>query len=1299
MQNKNNVFIKARALLDLGSQVTIVRTNLVSRLGVKRYYTNVPLVGIGGVKTNDSQAVVTICFKPINSDNLLSVTAIVLKKPTTYFAKKLNLNCDNNLSSADTVCSRLQEIDIIFGCDILGKIINGDKISLGKNGPYALGTIFDFAIFGPVQSDHNIDYFVGNSLLETVEKFWRTEEPPQIKIKDPLDIECERLFLNTTSRGSDGKYTVRLPLLPECDRRLLGDSRKTALSQFYSLERRMGRNPEFRDKYVNFMKEYLELGHMQISTFDFNSGLEHYFIGHHGVFKKSGDVSKIRVVFNGSEKTSSGVSLNDCLYCGERLQNDITDIILNFRWPRIVFTADVKMMFRQTWIHPDDRRYQLIFWRSSPSEPLLVYELCTNTYGLKSSPFISIRCLHQVAYDASGAVGSTSNNASDRCLSAPVQLEEMPRAARLLIKNSYVDDLNGGEDTLEDALELRDELIKLMQLAGYELRKWSSNVPQLLDGLPTDYLETPRHFDGFDTGGLIKVLGIQWDPVSDSFTYTVNLPSDGTVTRRKILSLVARLYDPLGWISPVIFSLKLVLQSLLCSSVEGNENNSRKVEWDSPAPANVVQRYQEIVVDLPRLQEISLPRCLKPNFQARYSLHGFSDGSSLGFSAAVYIRAEAPDGTGDIKLLIAKSRVAPLRTKLTIPKLELNGAKLLTALLNHVVSHMEANIRFDEVIAWCDSTIVLAWLRTPAHRLQVFEGNRVSEINSSKINITWRHVPSEMNCADIASRGSTAAALLTNDLWWNPQWLSRPSNTWPKNYLEFPSDLLPGLRAQTKLVNIGILNSDFDLLERFSSFDKLINVTAYLLRFANNCKNKNFRKSGNILVSERRNAILCLIRQVQEAYFGEDICNLKSGKIIKNHLRRLSLFIDNNNLLRVGGRIKYSDLSYDARHPILLPSEGKFTELLVTHYHQVYCHVGANTLAAILSRNYWIISARRITRQITFKCIQCYRSRAKPTQPYMADLPPDRIRGVRPFLGVATDFAGPYFIKSSTLRNPKIQKCYLCVFVCLATKAVHLEIVADLSVEAFVAAFTRFVSRRGLPSLIRSDCGTNFTGTDKYLKELYIFLRDNHSDLERKLTKDNITWLFNAPASPNFGGLFESAVKSAKTHARRVIGDTKLTFEELTTLFTKIEAILNSRPLCPLSTDPMDLEVLTPGHFLIGQPLVALPEYPYTELKDSRLSRYQQIQKMSQHFWLRWRNEYLHTLQQRCKWTSVTEPPKLDDLVLIKDENLSPLTWRRGRVVKLLPGKDSIIRVAEIKTQGGILMRPVSKLCRLPLIH
>lgn len=1113
VQASNGDFLQALALLDTGAEVSVVRSDLVTALRLKRCNTLIRLTGVGGTPTGDCTHIVRVNFRPLRTGKpLLSVTAALLKNPTAYLARKMGISVQKlKLKFNSENGSNEGSVDLILGSDILGQVLN-QAVELEINGPYALNTIFDHVMFGPTEPSQDFTatsspvartgLVSGATLSDQVERFWRSEEPPGRPVKDPSDILCEKLFSTTVTRGPDGKYTVRLPLIPNHQ---LGDTSQTALRRFLAIERRMERQPEYRAKYVEFMSEYINLGHMRLSNFNPHSNEQHYILSHHGVFKKSGDTNKIRVVFDGSVRSSNGVSLNDCLFSGERLQNDITDIIINFRLPLVVFTTDVKMMFRQTWVNSIDRKYQLIYWRASKSDPIQLYELTTNTYGLKSSPFIAIRCLHQLADD---------------------ERHRYPRAARLLVKNSYVDDLNGGGDTLQEATDLRNELSALMNSAGYELRKWSSNDSRLLNGLPPDHLETPRTFDepSDDVTGFVKILGIQWNPKLDNFTYRLELPREDNVTRRIILSTVARLFDPLGWVCPVVFRMKLLLQSLL-----GSVDDSRKIEWDAPASSDIVRQWLDITSDLPNLQRLSIPRCLKINKNARYTLHGFCDGSSLGFAAAVYVRTEHPNGSVLVRLLIAKTRVAPLKSNRTIPKLELSGATLLATLLNHVYS--SSDMKFDEVTGWCDSTIVLAWLRTPPHKLQVFEGNRVAQITSSQVAIQWRHIPGPMNSADVASRGATAADLLADKSWWEPQWLCAPPDQWPQNCADLPTGPLPGLKV--KSVHIGNTDSEFDLFEKYSSFEKLVNVTAYILRFGS-IINRGKYSGINISVSERRNAISHLIRLVQERYFHEEILALRSDIPIKNSLRRLNLFIDKNDIIRVGGRIHAANLPYDARHQILLPGKCIFTELLVTYYHRNYCHCGANTLAAILSRFYWIISVRRITRFITFRCIPCYRTKARPTQPFMADLPADRIRQSRPFVGVGTDFAGPFFIKTSNLRNAKIKKCYLCVFVCLSSKAVHLEIVSDLTVEAFVAALTRFVSRRGLPSLIRSDCGTNFTGTDKHLKEIYIFLRDNHSDIERHLGRQEITWLFNAPSSPNHGGLFEAAVKSAKTHAKRV---------------------------------------------------------------------------------------------------------------------------------------------------------------------
>ncbi|XP_063366810.1 uncharacterized protein LOC134655289 [Cydia amplana] len=425
--------------------------------------------------------------------------------------------------------------------------------------------------------------------------------------------------------------------------------------------------------------------------------------------------------------------------------------------------------------------------------------------------------------------------------------------------------------------------------------------------------------------------------------------------------------------------------------------------------------------------------------------------------------------------------------------------------------------------------------------------------------------------------------------------------------------------------------------------------------------------------------------------FPTEIDLLKRGLTVRSpNIQKLSPFLDTTGLIRVGGRIRHADIPFDARHPLLLPNTGNFVKILILHYHKENSHAPPGALHSILAREFWILSVRRLINNIVFKCLPCYRLNAIAKQPFMGDLPKDRVTAARAFKGVGTDFAGPFYTKVQAVRNRKLVKTYLCIFVCLATKAVHLEVVSDLTTEAFLAALTRFASRRGSPSLIRSDCGRNYVGADNHLIEVHNFLNLNKYTIGSEMAKRNITWIFDPPTTPHWGGLFEAAVKSAKAHLKRVVGDTPLTYEELTTVFTKIEGALNSRPLCPLSPDPNDLQILTPGHLIIGEPLTAIPEYPLQDIKTNKLTRFQLVQQMFQHFWSRWQTEYLCTLQTRPKWASYTDPPAVGDLVLLREDNVPPLEWRRGRIISIRPGKDGVVRVVQVRTATGVLTRPTN---------
>jgi len=309
----------------------------------------------------------------------------------------------------------------------------------------------------------------------------------------------------------------------------------------------------------------------------------------------------------------------------------------------------------------------------------------------------------------------------------------------------------------------------------------------------------------------------------------------------------------------------------------------------------------------------------------------------------------------------------------------------------------------------------------------------------------------------------------------------------------------------------------------------------------------------------------------------------------------------------------------------------------------------------------------------------------------MADLPSFRVRPCRPFSNVGVDFAGPFQVKESRRKNAKAIKGYLAVFVCTVIKSVHLEIVSDLSTDAFMASFNRFISRRGIPSNIYSDCGTNFQGANRQLREILT------TTASRQTTSLPCKWHFNPPAAPHFGGIWEAAVKSAKYHLKRVIGAQTFTFEEMSTLSTQIEAILNSRPLTVLSSDPNDLRPLTPGDFSIGQPLVALPSPDLTSTPINRLTRWELIRQCTQSFWNRWSSEYLSSLQRRTKWTRQQPNVEVGDIVLINMPNKAPTYWPMGRVEEVHPGTDGIVRVATIQTADGIVKRPVVKLAVLPV--
>lgn len=328
----------------------------------------------------------------------------------------------------------------------------------------------------------------------------------------------------------------------------------------------------------------------------------------------------------------------------------------------------------------------------------------------------------------------------------------------------------------------------------------------------------------------------------------------------------------------------------------------------------------------------------------------------------------------------------------------------------------------------------------------------------------------------------------------------------------------------------------------------------------------------------------------------------------------------------------------------------------------------------------------------------CYRYRPVTEMQVMGALPAARVSQGYPFAITGVDYCGPFYI-TQQIRGRSPIKVYVALFICFSVKAVHLELVPDLTTNAFIAALKRFISRRGKCTTIFSDNATNFIGANRELKELLqLFLSEQHNTLVFEACRqEGIEWKFIPPRSPHFGGLWESVVKQAKYYLRRAIGSHIVAFDELHTVCCQAEAIINSRPLTPISSDPNDLSPLTPAHFLIGRPLTTFPEPSTVNINPASLKRYHILRYIQQYFWDRWRNEYLKTLQQRTKWTIVQPNLKPNDLVLIKENSTPPLKWPMGRIIDTNPGDDSHVRVVLVKTGEGTFKRAVTNLCKLPI--
>ncbi|GFU83016.1 integrase catalytic domain-containing protein [Trichonephila clavipes] len=576
-----------------------------------------------------------------------------------------------------------------------------------------------------------------------------------------------------------------------------------------------------------------------------------------------------------------------------------------------------------------------IVWKDKIDSPVKIFRLTTVTYATKSAPYLATRSLKQLVIDDG---------------------DKYPLAADVIMSDVYMDDLLTGADDLESGRKLQVQLVSMLKGAGMELHKWSASNPLLLPDSMCQVKDLS--YSSTET----KTLELLWKTHPDSFAFKISPMTSNCdnliVTKKSVISTIARIFDPLGLIGPVITRAKILLQSLW----------QLKLDWNDPLPSNLVSYWKSFIDALESINCLDIPRYCLQDKSIRTELHGFSDSSEKAYGAALFLRCINTSGEISVRLLCSKSKVAPLKS-ITIPRLELCGAVLLSKLLKRTLDAFKVNI--SQIYLWTDSNIVLAWIKKPLAQLKTFVRNRVSIIQELTESDFWKHVNSENNPADILPRGISPDKIQHCELWWfGPPFLHQYKELEPYDITAVEGDdlFLQELKETSDFPLCALLKNfePLDIISNCSSFTKLQRVIAWCKRFIEKARHPMCRTMGPLNSKELSESLKCIIKNIQRTSFYNEIQYLEKGIPLPNSCKLLNLnpFLDDSGLLRVGGRLRNSPIPRNKKHPMIIPTNHNFTYIIINHFHILYFHTGAEATLANIRNSFWIPSARNVVRKI-----------------------------------------------------------------------------------------------------------------------------------------------------------------------------------------------------------------------------------------------------------------------------------------------------------------------------------------------
>ncbi|XP_063391759.1 uncharacterized protein LOC134677258 [Cydia fagiglandana] len=1234
LDDKNKLF-KYRLLLDPGSQRSYVtfRTAKELKLPVEEESHLVVFTFGDDPPREIHSPIVTLHLLSRTNKNIVIQANCVEHISRGYIPNVKMKNLPESYTLADDG-SLSGPVQILVGNEYYCNITYEKKVQLDSN-LFLIDSALGWIISGRAEPQLRDESYVVTYTQTCIETKLHQPDPPLCNgdIKSLWELECIGIsdspratreeeaikYFNDTTLKLNNRYTVSWPWItypPD-----LPNNFGMAFGRLSSLLKRMDQDTLVA--YSDTFKQQLDKGIIEVvpSSRTSTGNVVHY-LPFHGVRHRG---KPMRIVYDASSKSSKDTkSLNECLYRGPLMLEDLTGLLIKFRTHRIGLTSDIEKAFLQMALHEKDRDVTRFLWLKDTSKPvsqdnLLYLRFCRVPFGVISSPFL-----------LNATIKHHLSNAEDQ-------------QVRQKANDIYVDNFVSGTDTTDEAMKLYKNLKGSFQDISMSLRDWSSNSKEFMKKVSDTCKEDK-----------VKVLGLEWDIKKDTLQLKPNLQEEA-VTKRGILKTIASIYDPCGYAVPYTLSSKLFLQELWKAGVS----------WDSPLSSELTEEWNKIRQNLEAIRKVSVDRCyMKTPVGKGYQLHCFTDASLQAYAASVFLVCGS-----EKSFIIGKSRLIPIKDQesLKIPRLELLGVLIGSRLIKFVLKFLQQKI--VRQVLWTDSQIVIEWCKSDK-LLPPFVARRIEEIKTNK-DLEIRYLPTDLNPADVGTRPTCSRE--DREKWLSgPQFIVQDPKTWPTTTGGGPTSSL--------LIGEGLGIQEYEELMEIVDPD-IHNVSP--METEDSITEKEVASHDNDQMPDK----LLKLKEIQAEYFPLEV----EGKVTSLSLN-LGIFKDIDELLRCKGRMKHADWSFDKRYPILIPKDSDFTNEIIMKTHQENKHVGVSHTLDKIRETYWIPQGRSQVQKILKKCSECMKHDGGPYKlPETPALPKERVNYSSPFTYVGTDYLGPLIVNNGNGNC----KRWISLYTCLAVRAIHLEVVKDLTAEEGLMALRRMISARGVPTLITSDNAAHYKLLSEILQNPYCVEKE-------------IRWKFIPQLAPWHGGFYERLVGLVKNCMKKTLQKHLLNDTQLVTAVKEIEAVLNTRPLTYVDSEPD--HVLKPSDFLtMGKCIITetSDKDPRTSqgtvTKDNLIKGWKKARIILREFKEMFENRYLLNLRERYshhpKEPRVTSKvaPKIGQIVQIKGDTKNRINWKVGKIVSLKEGADGLCRVATVRVGDTEYTRSIAHLYPLEI--